>query len=183
MNCAIENSVTSANVTKEQVSLDPVEIINKIDDFKDKVSSVRTELEKMSWHEELEKYEQQYGSLLRGLQEENLKIFNRVLFRYGIRRWAFNKSFIVSEPPVHRELEKRYGIYVPMWEAAKTAGVEYGCGNSNQVQAKVDPLKIFGNGVHRVFICIADETGKYTTKEIKDTEETDVNIRTWIFRY
>ena len=116
---------------------------------------------------------------------KNLKLFNQVLWKHGVRQWMYNKSFIAHNDAVHKDLAKYFHIYVPAWAATDSLGLPAACGNTNQRQLRRHASDFFGTTHARRYLEISDPRGNFSSFPINSEEapfEIGREMKTWLTR-
>ena len=137
------------------------------------------DIEYMVFEEEIAIKSREINMLER--QSKNLKLFNQILYRHGVRQWMFNKSFIAHNDRVHDNCKKRHHIYVAAWDATDQAKLPSSCGNSNQRQLNRHVSDYMGLQHHRRYLQIENKAGDFSSyaDEKEAPFELDNNIKSW----
>jgi hypothetical protein len=170
------HQLATAIVLDLQVALD-IEYLARLRDTKRYKTSL--DIEYMVLEEEIAIKSREIKLLER--QSNNLKLFNQILYRHGVRQWMFNRCFIAHNNRVHDKCKKEAFIYVPAWAAAKEAGLSYGCGNTNQCQLKRHVSDYMGLHHHRRCLQIENKEGDFSSyaDEKEAPFELDQNVKYW----
>lgn len=111
----------------------------------------------------------------------NLQAFNAELYSHGVRQWAYRKSFMVSMPAVHKEREKEFGIYVPMWAVSEHFRMPSACGNSDQRQLQCNTELFFPPAHEGKVIEINHANGAYSAYLFHEAPFTpSSNMKYWL---
>jgi hypothetical protein len=114
---------------------------------------------------------------------KNLQLFNAILYKHGVRQWAYSKTFIVHNESVHNDLEKYFFIYVPAWEASSSAGLPAACGNHNQRQLNRQVSDFFGVTHNRRYLEIHNAQGDFSSHVLTDVPfEIGHEMKSWMAR-